>query len=53
MVRNFVSTVVFFCLGAGVYWCLDFCWARMMIVKVEIILKNQAETRSHFRNSPI
>lgn len=52
MVRNFVSAVVFFCLGAGVYACLDVCFARMMIVRCQL-LKNQGTSRSHFGNSPI
>jgi len=49
MVRNFVFAAVFSLLGAGVYWCLDFCWARMTSLRWQL-LKNQGKARSHFRN---
>jgi len=52
MVRNFVFAAVFSLLGAGVYWCLDFCFARMMLLRCEL-LKNGRKTRSHFLDSPI
>lgn len=52
MVRNFFFAAVFSCLGAGVYWCLDFCFARMMILRWQL-LKNQETIRSHLGDSPI
>jgi hypothetical protein len=52
MVRNFVSAAVFFCLGASVYWCLNFCWTWMVMLS-GLFVKNQGSARSHLGTSPI